>query len=174
MSRPALIDTLPSHQRLLAANMMYRNESFDTIFKYIDINDSMTTRSDIKQLVNELDVPMSDALYAAHMNLAELDYIIAVAAEKSEDGSVHHMTRYKQLAELRIKAINQIDELAAKEVERGHSWEPVFDVNSPEYRVFKAAIKVALSKKKQEKSDFNILNDQEKARFYQILAESGS
>lgn len=172
MGRPTLVEMLPTKQKTLAANMMYYNEPHELIFKYIDMEDSLTARRALNDLLENLESPMSEALYTACLNLAEIEYIISVAADKAQTGSPHHMTRFKQLSELRIKVVNQIDDLMAKEEERGHNWEPTFDLDSPEYRIFKAAIRLFLEQKEDEKDDFNDLKPEEQARFYQILAES--
>lgn len=171
MARPKISDTMSLRDRELAANMLLRNETWETIFKYINVNDTISSRDAITQLADELETPLTDALYQAHINLAEIDQIMVVAAEKSNEGSPPHMARYKQLAELRIKIVNQIDELQAKEEERGNSWEPSFDTESLEFKIFKAAMILYLEREEQIDDGFDELTSEEKARFFQILSE---
>lgn len=171
MARPTLIDLLPDRERTLAANMYLRNEQWETIFKYISIDDSPTAQQSIKSLAEDLEKPMSEGLYLAHMDLANTEYIMKVASAKAEEGSTRHMSEYQKLANHRIRLVNQIDDLNEKEAERGNNWEPSFDLDSPEFKVFKAAVTAFLTEERPANDDFETLNPEERARFFQLLAE---
>lgn len=171
MPRPTLIETLSLQDRQLAANLLYRNEGWETIFKFIPLENTLSARESIEHLCATMETPWPEALYLVYRNLAEVEQIMKVAAEKAGKGSPPHMARYKQLVELKMKLITQIDDLWEKERERGDSWEPTFDTESPEYQVFKAAVTLFLSQKEDESHDFDQLSPEDQARFYQILAE---
>lgn len=172
MARPTLYDNLSDRQRLLVANMQYHNEPFDLIIKYIDMNDTPATRLMVEDLGKKLETPMSDALYMAHLDLAQTEHIMGIAAAAAETKSPRHMSEYQKLGAHKIKLVSLIDELMEREAERGRIWEPSFDLNSPEFRIFKAAMELALTKKDETKDDFDELKPEDQAKFFQILAES--
>lgn len=173
MPRPTVFNTMTERERVLAANMYLRNENWEDIFKYISIEDTFTAQQTVKTIAEQLERPWSDALYMAYLELAQTEYIMRVASEKAEDGSPRHMSEYKKLGEHKIKLVNQIDDLTQKETDRGHSWEPTFSTDDPEFQVFKAAVEVFLTRESTENDHFQSLSPEEQARFYQILSEGG-
>ena len=170
--RPTLISMMPIREQILAANMYLRNEKWDDIFKYIStLNDTPAAQTSVKQLADQLEQPWSDAMYLAQMELVKTELIMDVAREKAELGDPRQMTEYQKLGTHKIRLVKQIDELQEKEETRGNTWEPTFDESSPEYRVFKACVLAFLTQETDETNDFDELSPENKARFFQILAE---
>lgn len=171
MPRPTLRESLSDRDRILVSNMFLRNEAWETIFKYTKLEDTLTARQLIEELANELDTPWSEAMYMAHMDLAQTDHIMEIAAKEAESKSPRHMSEYQKLGTHRMRLVNQIDELSAKEEERGHVWEPSFNIQSNEFKVFQAAIEVFLRQKDDDLGDFEQLSPEDQTRFLEILAE---
>lgn len=171
MPRPAIIDTLSARDKTLAANMYYRNENWDTIFKYISADNTDAGQEAVKKVYEDLEEPWSEALYLAYIDLAQVDFIMDVAAQEAEKKSPRHMAEYQKLGTHRMRIVKLIDELSQQERERGDTWEPSFDKESPEYRIFKAAMRLYLERDEELDDGFDELTPEEKARFFQILAE---
>ena len=173
MVRPTLIESLPDQKRELAANMCSRGEAWDLIAKYIGLEDSVTLRKSLQVLADDMTQPMTNSLYLVNLELAQAELLISVAVKLAEDGSVRHMTEYNKMSAHKLKIIRQLDELEELEKQRGRSWEPLFDTNSIEFRVFEAAMEIYLTRETSVDDGFEALTPADKARFLKVMAESG-
>lgn len=126
----------------------------------------------VEEIAERLEVPLSEPIFLVYMDLAQTEHIMSMAAEKAEDYSPRHMSEYAKLSTHRIKLVNQLDDLLEKEAARGRTWEPTFDTNSREYRIFKAAMTLVLEQKTAVDDGYDTLSSEEQSRFLQVLAES--